>query len=292
VELGSQNYSWRGELDGNPAAVIAIYKLPDANALEVAQNIDATLAEISDSFPDGLEAAILYDTTNYIAISIRQVITTLMQAVALVILVVFLFLGNWRATIIPAVTIPVSLIGTFGFMLANGMSINTVSLFGLILAIGVVVDDAIVVIENTERHVRNGLRGRDAALKTMEEVSGPVIATTLVLLAVFVPVTLMPGISGALYRQFALTISVAVVISSINALTLSPALAAILIGERPAPGGVLGKISDGLDRATARYRGLVLKSVQHLGATIAVYLVLVVVILLMLMRLPSAFVPD
>ena len=159
IELGSQTYSWFGELDGQPSAVIAIYKLPDANALEVGNNIRAAMESLSETFPDDLEFNILYDTTRYISISINQVITTLLQAVALVIFVVFLFLGNWRATIIPAVTIPVALIGTFAFMLATGMSINTVSLFGLILAIGVVVDDAIVVIENTERHVGNGLSG-------------------------------------------------------------------------------------------------------------------------------------
>lgn len=206
IELGSQNYAWRGELDGRPSAVIAIYKLPSANALEVADNIYDLMETLQPTFPDGLTYSILYDTTRYIEISIKEIATTLFQAVALVILVVFLFLGNWRATIIPAVTIPVSLIGTFAFMLATGMSINTVSLFGLILAIGVVVDDAIVVIENTERHVGSGMSGREAALQTMREVTGPVVATTLVLLAVFVPVTLMPGISGALYRQFAMTL--------------------------------------------------------------------------------------
>ena len=236
---------------------------PDANALEVATQIADTMETLSAEFPDDLEFAILYDTTRYISISIQQVVTTLIQAVALVIFVVFLFLGNWRATIIPSVTIPVALIGTFAFMLATGMSINTVSLFGLILAIGVVVDDAIVVIENTERHVGDGLSGRDAAIKTMKEVSGPIVATTLVLLAVFVPVTLMPGISGSLYRQFALTISVAVVISSINALTLSPALAAMLLSKKTEPGGLLGRFSRMLDNATERYRSIVGMSVRR-----------------------------
>jgi HAE1 family hydrophobic/amphiphilic exporter-1 len=292
VELGSQSYSWYGELDGRPSAVIAIYKLPEANALDVALDIAATMETLEAGFPDDLEFAILYDTTRYISISIRQVVTTLIQAVALVIFVVFLFLGNWRATIIPSVTIPVALIGTFAFMLATGMSINTVSLFGLILAIGVVVDDAIVVIENTERHVGEGLSGREAAIQTMKEVSGPIVATTLVLLAVFVPVTLMPGISGALYRQFALTISVAVVISSINALTLSPALAAMLIGAHKPPRGLLGKFSQLLDTATEKYRDLVGLSVRRLPVTIAVYFAIATVIGLLLMRLPSAFVPD
>ena len=292
LELGSQTYSWFGELDGQPSAVIAIYKLPDANALEVAGDIASTMESLAAGFPDDLDYVILYDTTRYISISIQQVVITLMQAVALVIFVVFLFLGNWRATIIPTVTIPIALIGTFAFMLAPGMSINTESLFGLILAIGVVVDDAIVVIENTERHVGDGLSGKEAALKTMREVSGPVVATTLVLLAVFVPVTLMPGISGALYRQFAMTISVAVVISSINALTLSPALAAMLIGKHREPKGALGWFSRMLDRATEGYRGIVGLSVRRLPVTIGVYLALAAVIGLLLLRLPSAFVPD
>ena len=247
IELGAQSYSWRGELDGKPSAILAVYKLPEANALEVAEVIRSEINRLQGDFPAGLDAGILYDTTRYITISIRGVVTTLFQAVVLVVLVVFLFLGNWRATLIPAVTIPVALIGTFAFMLATGMTINTVSLFGLILAIGVVVDDAIVVIENTERHVGDGMTGREAALQTMREVTGPIVATTLVLLAVFVPVTLMPGISGSLYRQFAMTISVAVVISSINALTLSPALAALLIGRHKTPGGLLGKFASMLD---------------------------------------------
>jgi HAE1 family hydrophobic/amphiphilic exporter-1 len=292
VELGSQNYAWYGELDGQPSAIIAIYKLPEANALEVAENIKQVVQDLSDNFPDDLEYDILYDTTNYISISIREVITTLFQAVALVILVVFLFLGNWRATLIPAVTIPIALIGTFAVMLATGMSINTISLFGLILAIGVVVDDAIVVIENTERHVADGLSGREAAMQTMREVTGPVVATTLVLLAVFVPVMLMPGISGAMYRQFAMTISVAVIISSINALTLSPALAAMLIGGRQEPSGILGVFSNFLDKLTGRYQSVVSASVRRLPVTLGIYLVLAVLIGIMVIRLPTAFVPD
>ena len=292
VELGVQNYAWHGELDGLPSAVIAIYKLPDANALEVANKVYEVTDQLGESFPDGLEHAILYDTTRYINISIKEVVVTLLQAVALVVLVVFVFLGNWRATIVPAVAIPVSLIGTFAFMLASGMSINTISLFGLILAIGVVVDDAIVVIENTERHVGSGLSSREAALQTMREVTGPVVATTLVLMAVFVPVMLMPGISGALYRQFAITISVAVLISSVNALTLSPALAGLLITKSSEPKGVLGKFTQFLDRTTERYRRVVGASVRRLPVTIAVYLAIAAVIVVLLMRLPGAFVPD
>ncbi len=292
VELGSQSYSWRGELDGNPAAVIAIYKLPDANALAVADDIRTLMERLSTEFPEDLDYAVLYDTTRYVEISIDEVVVTLFQAVALVVLVVFVFLGNWRATLVPTLTIPVALIGTFTFMLAMDMSINTVSLFGLILAIGVVVDDAIVVVENTERHVGNGMSGRDAAIQTMKEVSGPVIATTLVLLAVFVPVTLMPGISGALYRQFALTISVAVVLSSINALTLSPALAAILLDRKTEPKGLLGAFSRFLDRSTDRYRNVVGGTVRRLPVTIGAYAVLIGVIAFLVLRLPTGFVPD
>ena len=292
LELGALSYSAFGELDGVPSAVLAVYKLPEANALSVAEQIHAQLEDIGNDFPDGLAYAILYDTTRYVEIAIKEVVVTLLQAVGLVIAVVLLFLGNWRATLIPALTIPVSLIGTFAFMLAAGMSINTVSLFGLILAIGVVVDDAIVVIENTERHVGNGLSGMEAAMLTMKEVTGPIIATTLVLLAVFVPVTLMPGISGSLYRQFAMTISVAVVISSINSLTLSPALAALLIRERREPRGLLGMFSRFLDRTTERYKRAVASTVRRLPATVAVYLILGGVIAWLVMSLPTGFVPE
>jgi len=292
IELGTASYASFGELNGRASAVIAIYKLPEANALDVAEQIKGRIAGMRAEFPQGMDAEVLYDTTRYVQISIREVVVTLLQAVALVTAVVFLFLGNWRATLIPALTIPVSLVGSFAFMLATGMSINTVSLFGLILAIGVVVDDAIIVIENTERHVREGMSGREAALKTMHEVTGPIIATTLVLLAVFVPVTLMPGISGALYRQFAMTISVAVVISSINALTLSPALAAILLGKARQPGALFGRFFAFLDGATERYRGVVGNSVRRLPVTGAAYAALVALMAWLVMSLPTGFVPD
>lgn len=292
VELGAQSYSWHGELDGQPSSVLAIYKLPDANALEVADLTESLMEELKADFPDDLDYAILYDTTRYIRISIKEVVVTLLEALALVVLVVFLFLGNWRAALVPTVTIPVSLVGTFAFMLATGMSINTVSLFGLILAIGVVVDDAIIVIENTERHVRAGLAAREAALLTMKEVTGPIVATTLVLLAVFIPVTMMPGISGSLYRQFALTISVAVVISMINALTLSPALSAILIDRHTEPRGLLKRFSDMLERLTGKYLAVVGPSVRRLGLTSIVYVALLGVILMLLMGIPSGFVPN
>ena len=226
VELGAQNYGWFGELNGAPASILAIYQLPDANALDVADGVAAEMERLSERFPQGLEYQVTYDTTDYVRTSMREVMITLFQALALVILVVFIFLQDWRSTLVPTIAIPVSLIGTMAALLALGYSINTVSLFGLILAIGVVVDDAIVVVENVQRHMADGLTPREATWTAMKEVTGPVVATTLVLLAVFVPVGFTPGLTGELYKQFAVTISVAVAISSINALTLSPALCA------------------------------------------------------------------
>jgi len=233
IELGSQNYGVQAKLNGQPTAFIVIYQLPDANATEVALNVKAKMLTLAQRFPDGLSYAIVYDTTEFILRSIDEVKVTLLQAIGLVILVVFLFLQNWRATIIPAIAIPVSLIGTFAFMLLMGYSINTITLFGLVLAIGIVVDDAIVVIENVERLLKEEkLPIKEAVSKAMQQVSGPIIATTLVLLAVFIPVAFMPGITGELYKQFSVTISFAVLISSVNALTLSPALCSVLLNEK------------------------------------------------------------
>lgn len=227
VELGAENYSSFGSLNGKPGVLLAIYQLPDANGLEVAEKCRELMNNLKENFPVDVEHAILYDTTKFIDASISEVIETLVIAVLLVILVVFIFLQDWRSTIIPCLAIPVSLIGTFGAMYALGFSINTISLFGLILAIGVVVDDAIVVLENVKRLMaEEGLEPKEATKKTMKQVSGPVVATTLVLLATFIPVTFMPGISGQIYNQFAVTIAISVIISSLNALTLSPALCA------------------------------------------------------------------
>ncbi|MCH9809462.1 MAG: multidrug efflux RND transporter permease subunit [Alphaproteobacteria bacterium] len=229
VELGAETYGWFGQLNAKPAALLAVYQLPDANALDVAVGVKKEIERLSQRFPEDLKAKVTYDTTVYVETSMREVLITLLQALALVVLVVFIFLQDWRSTLIPAIAIPVSLIGTFAALLVMGFSINTISLFGLILAIGVVVDDAIVVVENVQRHLSDGLSPRDATRKAMEEVTTPVIATTLVLLAVFVPVAFTPGLTGRLFEQFAATISVAVAISSINALTLSPALCASLL---------------------------------------------------------------
>ena len=233
VELGGVNYDIFSGLSGLPSAAIAIYQLPGANALDVANRIRAAMEDLSRNFPEGLEYTIPFDTTLFVRASISEVYVTLFQAALLVFLVIYVFLQDWRASIVPGVTIPVSLVGTFAVMAALGFSINLTTLFGLVLAIGIVVDDAIVVVENTSRHIEeSGMAARPAAIRAMEEVTGPVIATTLVLLAVFVPTAFLPGITGELYRQFGLTIATATVFSSINALTMSPALCAILL--RPA----------------------------------------------------------
>ncbi len=236
VELGAQFYSASGYFQSVPATVLGIYQAPGANALAVSERVQAELERLSRSFPTDVEYAVPFNTTDFVEQSLNDVVSTLILTFILVISVVFVFLGSWRATIIPAVAIPVSLIGTFAFLLLFGMSLNTISLFALVLAIGIVVDDAIVVVENVERIIADeGLSPAEATRKAMGQITGPVIATTLVLLAVFVPVTFMPGISGRLYSQFAVTISTAVVISSINALTLSPALCGLVLKARSGP---------------------------------------------------------
>ena len=233
IDLGGKTYDITSRLSGAPSASIAVYQLPGSNALDVSSRVHAAMEEMSAYFPEGLEYSIPYDTTMFVDASIKQVYVTLVEAVLLVFLVLFLFLQDWRATLIPAVTIPVSLIGTLAVMLAMGFSINMLTLFGLVLAIGIVVDDAIVVVEATVTHMEQGLDSKAAAIKAMSEVSGPIVATTLVLLAVFIPAAFLPGITGELYRQFALTIAVATVFSSISALTLSPALAAMVLRLPP-----------------------------------------------------------
>ncbi|WP_161602273.1 efflux RND transporter permease subunit [Tautonia marina] len=230
IELGARSYDVNTYLDGTPTITLAVFQLPGSNAVETTQGIYDRMAELQNSiFPPGLEYRIVYDTTQFIEESITSVVHTLFEAFALVFLVVLIFLQNWRATIIPLIAVPVSLIGTFMFMALFGFSLNNLSLFGLVLAIGIVVDDAIVVVENVERNLALGLKPRDATSKAMREVIGPIIATTFVMLAVFVPVAFISGISGRFYQQFALTIAVSTVISSINSLTLSPALCAILL---------------------------------------------------------------
>lgn len=259
VELGAQIYNYSGKYDGQPAAVIAVYQAPGANALAVSSGVIAELDRLSASFPDDVAYAIPYNTTAFVEQSLADVISTLMMTFVLVVAVVFVFLSNWRATVIPSVAIPVSLIGTFGILLLAGMSLNTISLFAMVLAIGIVVDDAIVVVENVERIMaEEGLDPKAATAKAMSQITGPVIATTLVLLAVFVPVTFMPGITGRLYSQFAVTISVAVVISSINALTLSPALCGLILKRRGGSSkGIFATFNLGIDWIRDGYTGIV-----------------------------------
>jgi hydrophobe/amphiphile efflux-1 (HAE1) family protein len=234
IELGSEKYDWNALLNAKPSAAISIYQLPGSNSLEIKKQVVSKMQELEKRFPEGVSYSIPYDTTLFVEVAIENVVKNLLIAIMLVILIVFIFLGSWRPTVIAAVAIPVSLIGAFGVMKLAGFSINFLTLFGLILAIGIVVDDVILVVENVERIMeeKRELTIPQVVKETMLELIGPIIATTLVLVAVFVPVSMMPGLTGAIYRQFSLTISFAVMISSLNAMTLSPALAAIIIKRR------------------------------------------------------------
>ena len=293
VQIGSQSYFGRAELDSDPTSFIVIYQSPTANATKVAELVHERMNEMAKSFPQGLEYAILFDTTEFIKRSIEEVTTTLYQAVALVILVVFLFLQNWRMTIIPSIAIPVSLIGTFAIMSVLGYSINTISLFGLVMAIGIVVDDAIVVIENVERHISEGMTPIEATKQTMSEVTGAVIATTLVLLAVFVPVAFMPGMTGTLYKQFSVTISVAVCISSINALTLSPALCATLLKPgKMSHAGWLRPFERLIQNSTSGYTSAVSWMIRRAARVGILFLILAGSAGFMMKQVPSGFVPN
>ena len=229
VELGSQDYTTNAYLDNKVATAIGIFQRPGSNALATAAAVLGTMDELAKSFPPGMSYRVAYNTTEFIQQSVDEVIKTLFEAVVLVVIVIILFLQTWRAAIIPIVAIPVSLIGTFFVMAAFGFSLNNLTLFGLVLAIGIVVDDAIVVVENVERYLREGMSPREAAHKTMDEVGGALVAIALVLCAVFIPTAFITGISGAFYRQFALTIAASTIISAIVSLTLSPALAALLL---------------------------------------------------------------
>ena len=242
VELGSQDYSVEGHLNGKPSAVIAVYQLPGSNAVETAAAVRKMMTEAKKRFPDDMDYVVPVDTTLAVTAGMKEIVETLVIALALVIAVVYLFLQGWRATLIPLLAVPVSLVGTFLVFPLFGFSINTLSLFGLVLAIGLVVDDAIVVVESVERHIEDGLAPKEAALKAMEEISGPVIGIALVLSAVFVPTAFIPGITGKLYQQFAVTIAISVILSAFNALSLSPALAALLLKPKVAEQGSAGEI--------------------------------------------------
>ncbi|GEA12413.1 multidrug efflux RND transporter permease subunit [Alteromonas sp. KUL49] len=244
IELGASNYSLRALLNNQPAVALPIFQAPGSNAIEISENVRAKMDELSQLFPDGLEYDIVYDPTIFVKGSIEAVISTLLEAVLLVVLVVVLFLQTWRASIIPLAAVPISLVGTFAFMQLMGFSLNALSLFGLVLAIGIVVDDAIVVVENVERNIADGLSPVDATVKAMGEVTGPIIATTLVLAAVFIPTAFMSGLTGQFYRQFALTITISTFISAFNSLTLSPALSAILLQPKGAKKDALTRLMD------------------------------------------------
>src|SRR5213083_2301862 len=239
IDLGAQSYNLKGRLNGQPAAVLACYQLPGSNAVKAAQGVRKLMAEAKQRFPADMDFAVSLDQTLSVTEGLNDIVKTLFEALALVVLVVFIFLQGWRATLIPLCAVPVSLLGTFVVFPLFGFSINTLSLFGLVLAIGLVVDDAIVVVEAVERHIEEGLAPKAAALKAMEEISGPVVGIALVLSAVFIPTAFIPGITGRLYQQFAVTIAISVILSAFNALTLSPALAALLLRPRTSTGGLL-----------------------------------------------------
>jgi len=244
VEIDASQYGLRSLLNNDQAVAIPVFQAPGSNAIQISDHVRATMEELKKNFPEGLDYSIVYDPTVFVRDSIKAVIHTLLEAVLLVVLVVILFLQTWRASIIPLLAVPISIIGSFAAMLAFGFSINNLSLFGLVLAIGIVVDDAIVVVENVERNIEAGLSPRDATLKAMSEVTGPIIAIALVLCAVFVPIAFISGLTGEFYRQFALTIAFSTVISAFNSLTLSPALSALLLKSHDAPKDRLARIMD------------------------------------------------
>ena len=296
IELGTQLYNAVGRHDSKPAAVIAVFQIPGSNALDVANRIKATMADLSKRFPRDMQYLISLDTTVPVSEGIKEIVHTLFEAVVLVIIVVFVFLQNWRATLIPLLTVPVSLIGAFIFFPFLGFSINVLSLLGLVLAIGIVVDDAIVVVEAVMHHIEHGLSPKQATLKAMEEVTGPVIAIGLILIAVFVPVGFMGGITGRLYQQFAITIALSVLLSVINALTLSPALSALLLraptGKKTLLGPfyrwfnrIFGRTTDAYVSFSAILIRKTLRSLAFIG-------VLVYVILVLVRHIPAGFVPE
>jgi len=297
VELGTQNYNAFSRLNGGPASILAVYQLPGANGLELKRAIDQVMEEMARDFPDGLDYLVSLDTTLAIEEGIREIVVTLFQAVALVILVVFIFLQNARATLIPSLAVPVSLIGTFAVFPLLGFSINTLSLLGLVLAIGIVVDDAIVVVEAVTSKMEEGLKPKEATVAAMKEVSGPIVATSLSLIAVFVPVAAMGGITGRLYQQFAITIAISVAISSLNALTLSPALSAMLLrppSERK--DSFLTPFYNGFNRtfqrATGGYMGIATLFTRKLVLSVGMLLIMTVLMGGLFGMVPGGFVPE
>jgi HAE1 family hydrophobic/amphiphilic exporter-1/multidrug efflux pump len=294
IELGSQAYGLEGRIDGKPSTTLLTFLAPGANALKTVGRINREMEQIAKTFPPGIRYIIPYDTTKFIEVSIKEVVQTLGEALLLVVLVVYLFLQNWRATLIPAIAVPVSLIGTFAGMVALDFSINTLTLFGMVLAIGIVVDDAIVVVENVERHMKEeGLSPKQAAIKAMEEVSGPVIAIVLVLASVFVPVAFLPGITGQLYKQFALTIALSVAISGLVALTLSPALCALLLQpHQGARKGVFGVFNRMFETLTRRYGQGLVPLIRRPLLSMTLFGALLLGTYGLFQTIPAGFLPD
>ena len=296
VELGAQRYDINTRLNGDPAGIILVYQLPGANAVETAHRVRVLMAELAERFPEDLTYVVSYDATQAVREGIKEIVITLIEALVLVILVVFIFLQSWRATLIPLVTVPVSLIGTLIFFVPLGFSINTLSLFGLVLAIGLVVDDAIVVVEAVERHIEHGLSPREATLKAMGEVTAPVVAIALILVAVFVPSAFIPGITGRLYQQFALTIAISVAISAFNALTLSPALCALLLRPRTPSHGPLARFFAAFNRIfgreTERYVKTSSLAIRKARSSMLFLAVIGVLAFVVGGRLPTAFLPN
>jgi len=304
LELGAADYSLRSLLDNKDAVAVPIFAAPGSNAIAISNGVRATMAELKKSMPEGVEYEIVYDPTQFVRASIESVVHTLLEAIALVVLVVILFLQTWRASIIPLLAVPVAVVGTFAVMHLFGFSINALSLFGLVLAIGIVVDDAIVVVENVERNIEAGLSPRDATYRAMREVSGPIIAIALVLVAVFVPLAFISGLTGQFYKQFSLTIAISTVISAVNSLTLSPALAALLLKSHDAPkdaltrgmdrvfGGFFRGFNRLFNRGANAYSGGVTKAISRKAVMMAVYLLLAAATIGLFKVVPSGFVPP
>jgi len=304
IELGAQGYSLRSLLNNEDAAAIAIFEAPGANSIALSDAVRETMATLETGFPEDVEWSVVYDPTVFVRESISSVITTLLEAVLLVVLVVVLFLQTWRASLIPLLAVPVSIVGTFAFLWLFGFSINVLTLFGLVLAIGVVVDDAIVVVENVERHIEDGESPREAAHSAMREVSGPIVAMSLVMSAVFVPLAFLGGVTGQFYRQFAVTIAISVLISGFNSLTLSPALAAVLLKSRDAPLDFFGRILDGtfgwifrpfnrvFQAGAASYSTGVQRNIRRGGRMVAIYALLICVTVLGFRAVPAGFIPE
>ena len=304
LELGASQYALRSLLDNKEAVAIPIFQQPDANAIEISDNVRAAMQQLKANFPKDIEYSIVYDPTVFVRDSIKAVITTLLEAVALVVIVVIVFLQTWRASIIPLLAVPVSIVGTFAFMHMFGFSINALSLFGLVLAIGIVVDDAIVVVENVERNIEDGLSPKEATYKAMKEVTGPIIAIALTLCAVFIPIAFITGLTGQFYRQFALTLAFSTVISAFNSLTLSPAFAAILLKGHDAPkdkltlwmeryfGGFFHWFNQFFHRRSERYSLSVTRVLGRKSASLAVYVLLLGLTYIGFAIVPAGFVPS